>query len=281
MKLEEYITFYTELKGSILRVTFDNKPVNIQDLTMIAELDRLAIALEQDREIKVVIFDSAHPNIFVAHADVNFLKDMSTTAVSRDEVELLELQRVLQRISALPQVTIAQIAGYARGGGHEFALACDLRYADRNRAIFMQMEVGMGILPCGGGTSRMARSVGLAKALEIILTAEDITATQAEEWGLINKALDSEDLANHVDHIASRIASFPSHSIEACKRMVHRSIDLPINEALREEAYWLYQATSQTPAIKRFSYAADTKFQESMDNQHDFANLLLALQEIK
>ncbi len=98
---------------------------------------------------------------------------MSTKAVSREEVELLYLQTTLERISKLPQATIAKIEGFARGGGHEFALACYMRFAARGKAKFMQMEVGMGILPCGGGASRMARQAGLGRALEIILGARD------------------------------------------------------------------------------------------------------------
>ena len=135
---------------------------------------------EGDRNVKVVVFQSAHPEIFVAHADTNFLKEMSTTAVSRDEVELLYLQTTLERISKLPQATIAKIEGFACGGGHEFALACDMRFAARGRAKFMQMEVGMGILPCGGGASRMARQAGLGRALEFILSAGDFDADKAE-----------------------------------------------------------------------------------------------------
>ena len=124
---------------------------------MIVDLDKLAKQLETDNDIKVVVFQSAHPEIFIAHADTNFLKDMSTQAVSREDVQLLDLQIVLERISKLPQATIAKIEGFARGGGHEFALACDMRFAAKGKAIFMQMEVGMGILPCGGGSSNWFR----------------------------------------------------------------------------------------------------------------------------
>ena len=140
-------------------------------------------------------FQSAHPEIFVAHADTDFLKDMSTTAIARDSVQLLELQSTLERISKLPQATIAKIEGFARGGGHEFALACDMRFAARGKAKFMQMEVGMGILPCGGGASRMARQVGLGRALEIILGAQDFDADQAEAYGTVNRTFEPDEIA--------------------------------------------------------------------------------------
>ena len=135
----------------------------------------------------------------MAHADTDFLKDMSATAVSRDEVKLLDLQTALERISKLPQATIAKIEGFARGGGHEFALACDMRFAARGKAKFMQMEVGMGILPCGGGASRMARQVGLGRALEIVLGADDFDADQAEAYGTINRALDADAIGPFVE----------------------------------------------------------------------------------
>ena len=276
-----YKTFTVERREGILIVTFDNPPVNIQDIPMLDDLNHRAEKLEQDKEIKVIVFQSAHPEIFIAHADITFLKDVSTTPVPRDEVQLSQLQSTLERISCLPQVTIAKIEGFARGGGHEFALACDMRFAARGKAVFMQMEVGMGILPCGGGASRMARQCGLGRALEIILSARDFDADEAEYFGTVNKALDADKIGAYVDELATRISKFPSESITACKRAVYASIDLPIEEALKEEAYQLYQATSQTPAIKRFTQAYETNFQNDMNNQRNFETLLMDLQEIK
>ncbi len=281
MQSHTYKTFtYTADKG-VAWVTFDNPPVNIQDTAMLDDLNLLAEGLESDKTIKAVVFQSAHPEIFVAHADVHFLKDMSTEAVARGDVVLLYLQSTLERISKLPQATIAKIEGYARGGGHEFALACDMRFAARGKAVFMQMEVGMGILPCGGGASRMARQAGLGRALEIILGARDFGADEAAAYGTVNKALDADKIGAYVQELAERIACFPSESINACKQAVYASADLPIAAALKEEAYWLYQATSQTPAIKRFALADETGFQNDMNNQRHFPEMLLKLQEVQ
>lgn len=277
---DSFTTFTLSIENAVAWVTFDYPPVNIQGLPMLADLNKLADRLEADRDVKVVVFKSAHPEIFVAHADTNFLKDMSTTAVSRDQVELLDLQTTLERISRLPQATIAQIEGFARGGGHEFALACDMRFAARGKARFMQMEVGMGILPCGGGASRMARQVGLGRALEIVLGAEDFDADQAEAYGTINKALDADKIAAHVAALAERIARFPAESIQACKETVYASIDLPIAAALKEEAYWLYQAMSKTPAQKRFQYADDNGAQFDMENQRAWNDLVISIQDV-
>lgn len=274
-------TFHTHKENGILTVNFNNPPVNIQDMTMLEELNDLISSLELDNEIKVVVFQSDNPEIFIAHADIGFLKDMSTTPVLMENIELSQLQRVLDRITRLPQATIAKIEGYCRGGGNEFALACDMRFADVDKAIFMQMEVGMGILPCGGGASRMARQMGLGRALEIILSARDFNAKEAEEYGMINKAFKKEELDEYVNMLANRIEKFPLASIQACKVTVQKSIDLPIEEALKLEAYWLYQALSKTPAIKRFTEAYKTGFQNNMENQRNFEQALIDLQDIQ
>ncbi len=280
MSYDNFTTFSVRLENAVAWVTFDYPPVNIQGLPMLADLNNLAQKLEVDNTVKVVVFQSAHPEIFVAHADTNFLKAMSGKAYARDEVKLLDLQVVLERISKLPQATIAKIEGFARGGGHEFALACDMRFAARGKAKFMQMEVGMGILPCGGGASRMARQVGFGRALEIVLGARDFDADQAEAYGTVNRALDADEIGPFVEDLARRIALWLSESINATKQAVYASIDLPIEEALREEAYWLYQATSQTPALKRFKWADEQGAQFDMDNQRAWPDMLVINQEI-
>ncbi|KAI9134220.1 enoyl-CoA hydratase/isomerase family protein [Acaryochloris sp. CCMEE 5410] len=280
MNYDNFTTLNVKTENAIAWVTFDYPPVNVQGLPMLADLNSLAILLERDREVKVVVFQSAHPEIWVCHYDTNLLKDMSTEAVSREEAKLLDLQSVCERISKLPQATIAKLEGFARGGGHEFALACDMRFAARGKFKFMQMEVGMGILPCGGGASRMARQVGLGRALEIILSARDFDADEAEAYGTINKALEPDEIGPYVDQLAKRIAKFPAESINACKQAVYESIDKPIDEALKAEAYWLYQATSKTPAIKRFTIADEKGMEHDMENQRNWNDLVMQVQEI-
>ena len=281
MSYEGYRTFKCEQDDGVLTVTIDFPPVNLQGQEMLSDLNTLCLRLERDRQVKVVVFQSAHPEIWVCHYDTNLLKEMSIEAVSRDEAKLLDLQSVLERVSKLPQATIAKLEGFARGGGHEFALACDMRFAVRGKFKFMQMEVGMGILPCGGGASRMARQAGLGRALEIILSARDFTADEAEAYGTINKAFEADEIGPYVDELAKRIAKFPAASIQACKQTVYESIDKPINEALKAEAYWLYQATSKTPAIKRFTIADEKGMQLDMENQRNWNTLVENVQEIK
>ena len=280
MKYEGFTTLTTEQNEGILTVTFNFGSVNVQGQEMLADLNSLAMRLERDRNTKVVVFQSANPEIWVCHYDTELLKDMSTEAVSREEAQLLDLQAVCERISRVPQATIAKLEGFARGGGHELALALDMRFAARGKFKFMQMEVGMGILPCGGGASRMARQTGLGRALEIILSARDFDADEAEAMGTINKALEPNEIGEYVDKLAKRIAKFPAESINACKQMVYESIDKPIDEALKSEAYWLYQATSKTPAIKRFTIADEKGMEHDIENQRNWNDLVMAVQEI-
>lgn len=281
MKYEGFTTFSVDQKDGIATVTFDFGTVNVQGQEMLADLNSLAMRLERDRETKVVVFQSANPEIWVCHYDTELLKDMSDEAVSRDEAELLDLQAACERISKVPQATIAKLEGFARGGGHELALALDMRFAVRGKFKFMQMEVGMGILPCGGGASRMARQTGLGRALEIILSARDFSADEAEAMGTINRAFDSsEEITEYVDTLAQRIAKFPAESINACKQMVYESIDKPIDGALRAEAYWLYQATSKTPALKRFTLADEQGLEHDIENQRNWNDLVTQVQEI-
>ena len=281
MSYEGFTTFVADNRDGVLTVTFDFPPVNLQGQEMLADLNSLCLRLERDRTVKVVVFQSAHPEIWVCHYDTSLLKEMSTTPVIRDEVRLLDLQTVLERMSKLPQATIAKLEGYARGGGHELALACDMRFAARGKFKFMQMEVAMGILPCGGGASRMARQVGLGRALEIILSARDYDADEAESLGTINKALDPDEIGAYVEELADRIAKFPAESINACKQTIYESIDKPIDQALKAEAYWLYQATSKTPAVKRFAVADQKGMQYDMDNQRNWSDLVMSVQEIQ
>ena len=280
MEYKNFTTFTVNVEEGIAWVTIDFPPVNVQGQEMLADLNSLALRLERDREVKVVVFQSAHPEIWVCHYDTNLLRDMSKDAVARNEAKLLDLQSVLERISKLPQATIAKLEGYARGGGHEFALACDMRFAARGKYKFMQMEVAMGILPCGGGASRMARQAGLGRALEIILSARDFDADEAEAYGTINKALEPDEIGEYVETLAKRIAKFPAESINACKQTVYESIDRPIDDALKAEAYWLYQATSKTAAIKRFTWADEQGAQFDIENQRNWEKLVIDIQDI-
>jgi enoyl-CoA hydratase/carnithine racemase len=130
---------------------------------------------------------------------------------------------VVLRLTKAPYITIASIRGRTRGGGNELALAFDLRYASREKAMFGQPEVGGGLLPGGGGTERLPRFVGRDRALEIILSSSDYDADLAERWGWVTRALPDAELDDFVDTMAARLASFDRTSLASAKSMVNRA----------------------------------------------------------
>ena len=280
MAYEGFTTFKVEIKEGVAWTTFDFPPVNVQGKPMLDDLDRFAEALEADSSIKVVVFQSANPDIFVCHADIDMLCEIPATERSHDE-PILYIQKVLQRISALPQATIAKVEGMARGGGHEFMLACDMRFAARGKAVFMQMEVGMGIVPCGGGTQRLARQIGMGRAMEIVLGAHDFDADLAERYGSINRALNPDEISPFVEELANRIAKFPAESITACKRCVAAAVETPIEEGLKIDAYQLGQAMSKTPAAKRFAFGKEKGIQNDLETQKNWDKGVMDIQGIQ
>jgi enoyl-CoA hydratase/carnithine racemase len=148
---------------------------------------------------------------------------------------------IMDRFRTMPKVSIAKLEGRARGGGSEFALALDMRFAAAGRAIVSQPEVAMGIIPGAGGTQQLPRLVGRARALEIILGCDDFPAELAERYGYINRTLPPRELGPFVDRLAYRIASFPDEAIRLAKAAVNAA-DLPIVEGFIEEAHFSNQA---------------------------------------
>jgi len=268
------------MEEGVAWVTFDFPPVNILGEAMLDDLNRLADELEKDKGIKAVVFQSAHPDIFVAHADLDMLCEIPAEEFPRER-PILYTQKVLQRISVLPQATIAKVEGMARGAGHEFTLACDMRFAARGKAVFQQMEVGMGFVPCGGGTQRMPKQIGMGRALEIMLGAHDFDADLAERYGTINRALDPDEIGPFVEELAKRIAKFPSGSIAACKRAAKNGLSMSIEDGLKEEAYQLGQAMATTPAAKRFAYGKEQGIQNDLETQKNWDKGVMDIQKVQ
>jgi enoyl-CoA hydratase/carnithine racemase len=170
--------------------------------------------LEADPSVKVVVFQSANPDFFVAHLDV------SKTA-ERPGVVSLWRDFVL-RLSSAPVVSIAKIRGRTRGIGNEFVLACDMRFASRQSALFGNPEIGVGLVPGGGALEWLPRLVGRSRALEIVLSGDDFDADIAERYGWVNRTLDDDDLDSFVDTLVRRLASFDREALAAVKAQVNR-----------------------------------------------------------
>ena len=201
------------------RVTFDLPPLNIWGPKNVPQLNEIITALETDEHVKVVVFDSAIEGFFLTHYDF-LAKPEDTTGLSPGPTGLQPLPDMLVRLSRAPVVSIASIRGRATGVGSELALACDMRFASREKAILSQFEVGAGIVPGGGPMARLPRLMGRGRALEVLLGADDIPGDLAERYGYVNRSLPDSDLDVFVESLATRIASFDKRAISETKHFV-------------------------------------------------------------
>ena len=201
------------------RVTIDHPPLNIFGPETIPQLNEVITALETDEDVKVVVFDSAVEGFFLTHYD--FLARLEdTTRLPPGPTGLQPLPDMLVRLSRAPVVSIAAIRGRATAVGSELALACDMRFASREKAILSQFEVGAGIVPGGGPMARLPRLIGRGRALEVFLGADDFPGDLAERYGYVNRSLPDAELDEFVDALATRIASFDKQALGETKRFV-------------------------------------------------------------
>jgi enoyl-CoA hydratase/carnithine racemase len=224
-----------DVDNGVAFVTLDHPPVNLFDAVLIGSLWNLAGELADDDGVRAVVIRSADPEFFIAHADLALIQALARDRRERPE-ELEYIHVFMERWRTLPQVTIAQLEGRARGGGSEFALSLDLRFGAVGRAILGQPEVAIGILPGGSGTQRLPRLMGRARALEAVLGCEDFDAELAERYGWINRALPPAELEPFVERLARRIATFPPHAVRLAKQAVDAAGG-PLREGLLDEAH--------------------------------------------
>ena len=205
------------------RVTFDNPPINVMGPEMVRQFQEIIDALEADEQVRVVVFDSAVDDYFLNHSDFTAkLEDL--TAMPAGPTGLPPWPDFLVRLTRLPVVSIALIRGRATGNGSEITLSCDMSFASREKAILSQWEVGVGMVPGGGPMARLPQLIGRNRALEVLLSSEDIRGDQAEAYGYVNRALPDADLDAFVEALATRIAQFDKWAIANTKRLVNTSL---------------------------------------------------------
>lgn len=256
MVYEDYQLIRISVAAGIGRATIDHPPINLLNLQLLAEIGRLAREVAADDDVRVLIVDSADPEFFIAHADVGLILDLPTDDTSLHD-ELSPFHATMELFRTLPKATIAVIEGIARGGGSEFALAFDMRYAALGKARFGQPEVAVGIIPGGGGTQRLPRLVGRGRALEIILGGMDIDAATAETWGYVDRALAADELRGFVDKLAARIASFPPGAVANAKRAVDAALEGDLATGLRIEDQLFRETLAQPVARERLQAVID------------------------
>jgi enoyl-CoA hydratase/carnithine racemase len=215
------------------RVTIDLPPLNIFGPANIPQLEEIVAALETDADVKVVVFDSAVEGFFLTHYDF-LARPEDSAKFPAGRTGLQALPDMLARLSRAPVVSIASIRGRATGVGSELALASDMRFASREKAILSQWEVGAALVPGGGPMARLPRLIGRGRALEVLLGADDIDGDLAELYGYVNRSLPDADLDAFVNRLATRIASFDKQAIAETKRLVNISSLPPDSEIAPE-----------------------------------------------
>ncbi|MGO9960098.1 MAG: enoyl-CoA hydratase/isomerase family protein [Solirubrobacteraceae bacterium] len=230
------------------RVVLDNPPLNLMDPGIVLEFRQILTALENDEHVKVVVFQSAVDGFFLNHSD--FLANPADlTSIPQGPTGLEAWPDILVRLTRAPFVTIALIRGRATGNGSELSLACDMSFASRENALLSQWEVGTGLIPGGGPMARLPRLVGRQRALEVLLSSDDIRAADAELFGYVNRALPDAELDGFVDALATRIASFDSWAIANAKRLVNEA-SLPRDVEIR--AGWdAFLSSAKRPAAQQ------------------------------
>ncbi|MFD3523455.1 enoyl-CoA hydratase/isomerase family protein [Streptomyces sp. NPDC058653] len=199
------------------RATFDHAPINLIDYDTVRELSEFVTRLEQDPDVRVVMFDSANPDFFLAHFDIAASAPETQEPTRTGMHPWLD---VLSRLSRVPVATIASVHGRARGAGCEFVLACDLRFASRDHSRFSQPEVAFGLVPGGGPMARLPRLIGRGRTLEFLFSGDDLAGSEAELYGFVNRALPDGQLDAFADAFARRIARFDKRAIAEIKQYV-------------------------------------------------------------
>jgi enoyl-CoA hydratase/carnithine racemase len=225
-------TLTVRREGAVLFAEITAPPMNLLGPELVRDLVSLIQRAEADDTVQVLVFKSADPDYFISHVDVTRIKE------NREEAAKLtgdaSIGQLLRHLSASRLITIAQIEGRVRGVGSEFALACDMRFAARESAIFGQFEPAFGVIPGAGAAQHLARLMGRARALEVMLSAEDYDAELAERYGWINRALPASELGDFVSSLAHRIASFPAAGQVVVKERVNAIALAPVEDIRRD-----------------------------------------------
>ena len=271
---------YTTLRRSdadgVARITLDNPPLNLVTPKMIEELTRLVGELAKANDLRVVVFESANPDFFIGHADLNLFLEPRDTVPPKGAM-LNPLQTLLEALRTLPQATIALLDGRAVGIGPEFLTSCDMAFAS-DRSVLLQFEAAMGVLPGATGTQRLPRLIGRNRALELILGCDEVTADIAERYGLINRAFPQGELQPFVERLARRIATFPAKAIALNKVAVEAADELPLHAGLLEEGHALNQTLVGGEAQRRMKAFLDMGAQTPDFEKNQFAAALDKLQ---
>ncbi|MFJ8065299.1 enoyl-CoA hydratase/isomerase family protein [Psychrobacillus sp. NPDC096426] len=229
------------LQQNIALIVIDNPPVNVLSADVIEQLNIVVDEIERDPNVKVVVLTGAGEKAFVAGGDIKGFPEWIGKGVEEAKQKSLWLQEPLNKIERLPHPTIAAINGLALGGGCELALSCDIRVAEEHVQIGLP-EVKLGLFPGAGGTQRLPRLIGKARAKEMIFTGESISAEEAERIGLVNHVVPKGTSLEKAMEIANKINKHSSLPITFAKSSIDVGYEQPLDESLVTEATYFGHA---------------------------------------
>ncbi len=251
-------TLSVRREGGVLFVTITAPPLNLTGPEFVEDLVTLIQQAEADETVRVLVFKSGDPDYFLAHVDVTRVAEYRETAARLAGEPSLGL--LFRYLSASRLITIAQIEGRTGGGGSEFALACDMRFAAVGKAIFRQIEPALGTIEGAGAVQHLTRLMGRGRALEVLTSAEDYGADLAERYGWINRALPATELDGFVSRLARRLASFPRAGLASIKARVN-DIALPAADDYRRDSALFVENLQEPDAQSRIAAAFQRGFQ--------------------
>jgi enoyl-CoA hydratase/carnithine racemase len=263
-------TLSAQVDGPVLVVEIGAPPMNLLGPELVRDLVSLLERAEADESLKVLVFKSADPDYFISHVDLTQVAEYRAEAAKLTGEASIAL--LFRHLSESRLVTIAQIEGIVRSAGSEFVLACDMRFAARESATFAQFESAFGQIPGGGATQYLTRLMGRARALEVLLSAQDYDAQLAERYGWINRALPASTLDDFVRALAQRIAGFPAAGMVAIKERVN-AVTLASADDFRRDSD-LFGAQVRTAETQRLVQAAIRRGLQTRQAELELAEML-------
>ena len=262
----------TQSSPAYWRVTFDNPPLNLMGPEFVLEFREIVTAIETDEQVKVVVFESAVEGFFLNHS-VFLARLEDLTGIPQGPTGLEAWPDILVRLTHAPVVSIALIRGRATGNGSEIALACDMSFASREKAVLSQWEVVVGLVAGGGPMARLPRLMGRGRALEVLLGSEDIGGDLAQAYGYVNRSLPDAELDGFVDAIATRIASFDKWAIANTKRLVNAA-SLPPDVEIAAGWDACMASIARTAAQERIKILFEQGFHQPGDAENRLGSYL-------
>jgi enoyl-CoA hydratase/carnithine racemase len=268
----ELETIVVRMEGPVVFAAIAAPPMNLLGPELVRDLVSLIQDAEADETVHVLVFTTADPDHFISHVDLNRIAEYRAEAAKLTGEASIAL--LFHHLSASRLVTIAAIAGRVRAAGSEFVLACDMRFAARESAVFCQFEPAFGLLPGGGAAQHLTRLMGRARALEVMLSAQDYDAELAERYGWVNRAVPADELDEFVGSLAHRIAGFPAMGHVAVKERVNAIALAPVQD-FRRDSDFFGQAVGTPEAQGRIGAAMERGLQ-TRDAEKDMARILLS-----